>query len=245
MVISYVTQIAIGLASSVIGFLLRYLWDNNIRFLIRDRGVRRFWGFLESSTDVYLPFASENLRGAAVGYGDLAALTEFLSLQRRHFKTARDVVVHTNQARFAEWDNRRKNLVVIGGGKYSQVYRELIAELDPPIHFFDTANESFQDIRDADRSIQYLPKYAQDGSLRYDIGLVAWAPNPFSPDSRVVIVAGSHTYGSLAGMLFLADPKVLRRLSCSDDRRHVVVVGAPVQNNSVTHVEQISNIMVW
>lgn len=236
-------QVAIGALSSGAGFAIRYLWDRKIRSAIKNRSMRRFWGFLDYPTDVYLPFTKEDNRGAAVGYGDLAALTELMSLVRDHFKSTRQVSVQTYQARFDENRNRNKNLIIIGGGKYNRVYREMISALNPPLHFFDTPNQSFQDIRNADRSIRYLPKYSLNGAVSYDIGLIVSAPNPFSSRERVVIVAGSHTYGSLAAMMFLSDPRTLKQLMGND--RFVLVVGSPIKQHSVVRVEQISSLVTW
>jgi hypothetical protein len=152
--------------------------------------------------------------------------------------SARALTVHTQQSEICE--AKSSHLVIIGGGKYNTVYREAVEKLGIPFHFFDTASESFHEIRNAERTTSYQPAHGADGAVSEDVGIVFRGRNPWAPDKYLVIVAGSHTYGSAAAVDFLLSPKHLRQVKGHMNGSFEVVVRATVRAHAIENVRQES-----
>jgi hypothetical protein len=232
-----------AVVAGALGYAAKYARDRLTTVLVRDRILRRAWGFLQRPTHLFLPIANVSRVGAAGGYGDLLAMSRVVTLTNMYFPPGNQLTIHTNQTVFEQVQDQ--NLVILGAGKYNRVYREMIERLNPPLHFFDTATESFQEIRNRDRSIVYSPAYDENGSVVYDIGLIVLARNPLNHNCKVLIAAGSHTYGSAAAIEFLADPKNLREIRANLTQNFLLVVGAAISAHAASRIERISNVLTW
>lgn len=231
-----------ALLGSGVGAALKWSGDRFSHVYIADRALKKCWHFLEDDTHVFLP-VSGSKDGARGGYGDLLAMAQVITLTNRLFKSTRSLTVHADQQDLQRV--KEQNLVVIGGGKHNAVFRALVEELRVPLHFFDTASESFHEIRNRERSIVFTPEYSADGTLAQDLGLAVRCRNPWNKEKWVLIAAGSHTYGSAAVMEFLLRPSVLRELRPHFSGNLEIVVRAAVEQHTPMHVERISTIVTW
>jgi hypothetical protein len=230
-----------GIIGTGAGLAVKYSFNRTQEVFVKARLVKLAWSFLLEKTHVFVPI-SEVPNGAAGGYGDLLALSRLLTLADTYFKN-NQLRVHTDSREFNT--SKMDNLVVIGGGKYNPVFRELVGELNIPLHFFDTATASFREIRNQGRSIVYSPEYSDSGVLTKDIGLAVHARNPNSDNRTIVIVAGSHTYGSVAAMEYLAHQHPLREIKRFLGHNVEVVVSGDVASNNISNIKRVSQIITW
>ena len=233
-----------AIVAGMLGYAAKYTRDRLSATLVRDRLLRRAWGFIQQPTHLFLPLANVSGLGAAGGYGDLLGMARVLTLVNAYFPPGNQLTVHTDQDSFEQV--KGDNIIALGAGRYNRVYRALVEQLNPPLHFFDTETESHREIRTRDRSIVYSPTYAEDGTLVYDIGLLISARSPFNQDRRVLISAGSHTYGSAAAVQFLTEKANLKDIKANlTGSNFLLVVGATISNHTVSRIERISNVFVW
>ncbi len=214
-----------------------------LRSQLLNRAARRTWGFLEEPTHVFVPLIRPDAQGPAAGFGDLLALSSMVEVANRHLSRSSGLKIHGRQEDFEAV--KSEHLVVIGGGRHNVVYRHLIDKLQPPLHFFDTAEESFTDVRDADSSVVYSPKYDADGVVAVDKGILVRAPNPYAPAKRVIIAAGSHTYGSAAAIAYLASKEGMKLYAAHEAVACEVVVEATVDHRSLQAVQRLSPPITW
>lgn len=97
------------------------------------------------------------------------------------------------------------DLLVLGGPKSNQVADVLLKRLAPRLSFTVEGTIIKWAGRDYDGS-------ATGGAVDHDFGYVVRASHPMHPHRRVVIVAGSHTYGTIAAARWLADQGGSHRL---------------------------------
>lgn len=115
-----------------------------------------------------------------------------------------------------------QNLLLLGGPKTNKVTRRMLEKLDGRLPFrVDGVDiiwdgEAFTGEEDGDDVIR-------------DFGFVVRCANPFDPRTRVVIIGGSHTYGTAAGAVWLDRFGSDRRLA--EDL--AVLVEAPVVQGHV------------
>lgn len=237
-------NVLINLIAAGLGYFGRYAMERAFGRFVKDRRVREFWSFLGQPCHVFLPIIRENEVGAAGGFGDLLATSRLIGIANTYYPPADKLVIHTRQSAYASCQD--DNLVVIGGGKYNSIYRDLIDRIDPPLHFFDTATESFQEVRNRESTIIYSPEYAPDGSLVFDIGILVFSASPFVAGRKVLIAAGSHTYGSAIAVQYLSELEGLRDTrEARASRNFMFVVGARVSDTGTGRAQRISNVLTW
>lgn len=97
------------------------------------------------------------------------------------------------------------NLLVLGGPEHNRVTKMLLDQLAPQLPF-TAANNIITwdgDTYEGD---------AVNGTIANDYGYVVRAANPFNSKSRIVIMAGSHTYGTVAAARWLTNEGSSRKL---------------------------------
>ena len=230
------TTLVIGVVGTLFGTLLTRVFDG-YRARTRDRIREQLWGFLREEVHVFLPIGriAEGAQDASAGYGDLLGVARIVSMAGEHF----GIEPRLHPAQVGLGPEREENLIVLGGGKYNPIYRELVAKLQPPLHFFDTATDSFESIRNEHHSIVYSPVYGKDGNLEEDVGFAVRAKNPFNPRKWVVIAAGGRSFGTAAAVKYLTDSDMLKKQAMDLDKNLEIVVGGTVVGASIVNVKQL------
>jgi len=88
------------------------------------------------------------------------------------------------------------DLLVLGGPKTNETARRLLTAMTDSLPFSSGDGKITWDgtVYEGD---------AADGTISRDLGLIIRAPNPFNPSSRVVLLIGWSTYGTLAAARWL------------------------------------------
>jgi len=207
------------------------------------RALRTVWSFLSEDTHVFVSLLRPLKEGAAIGFGDLLSISTIAEIKNRHFSRGGGLHVHTVASEFEKV--KAENLVILGGGRHNSIYRDLVESLRVPLHFFDTATQSFSEIRNTDRSIVYTPTYDDAHVVQKDTGILVRARNPLQSEKTVVIAAGSHSFGTGAAISYMAS-----REGISDLRKHAssnceAVVQCHVVNGTIVDVTRISQVLKW
>lgn len=80
-----------------------------------------------------------------------------------------------------------------------------------------------------------------------DVALAVSAKSPYNPAKRVVIMAGSYTYGCVAAADFLMSPVMLapyRKQLTAGDNFEVVLKGA-VKDHAVSDIQVVSSFLTF
>jgi hypothetical protein len=105
----------------------------------------------------------------------------------------------------ATGDDLENDLLVFGGPKTNAVAEKLLQALAPRLPLTVTGSVITWD------GVPYDGE-AKDEMVYHDYGYVVRAPNPFAAGKRVVVVAGSHTYGTVAAARWLVGDGGARKL---------------------------------
>ena len=245
MVIDWTNAIISAVLGVAAGYGAKALVDTSRRVLIRERRLKLMWGFIQDETHVYITLLDKSGVGAAGGYGDMLALAKILTLADRLF--GKDAKLLVKASPFDEAASKDKNIIIIGGGKYNTAYLAVVDRLNPPLHFFDTPTVSNASIRNNSNSISYTPEYAPDGAVIADLGLAVSASSPYDSRRRIVILAGSHTYGSTSACEFLttAASLALVKKELGSSNNFEVVVRGRVENSAVVDIDPLSKVVTF
>lgn len=226
------------LALTAIGTIFGYGFKSSIDFTIEKlwkmASLRKFWGFLETPTVVFIPTkpASAGEFGPAVGYGTGLALAELQVLGKKIFPKMPELIVTSDFHRLS--DHNDKSVIVLGGGKYNRAYLELINELRPTMHFFDTKDQDFKEIRNEGRTITFNPEYS-NGCVVSDLGLILRSKR-LSSEREVLILAGSYTYGTWGAMKYLSIAKNVRPMLKHIETGFEFVVRCRMDGNNISNL---------
>jgi hypothetical protein len=229
---------------ALVGYVSKYGFDKARQMLVRDRLMIKAWHFLQEPTQILVPLVDATDVGAAGGFGDLLAMADVVTLAKTYFPSAMSLAVQAVQSDSEEY-YLEDNLVVIGGGKYNGVYRDLIGKLAVPLHSFDTAMESLKEMRNKERSIAYSPEYDADGRVTHDVGLLVRARNPYESSKWVVLAAGCHTYGTAAAMQYLTNVETLQDISRHLNHNLEIIVRARIENHAISDIRRVSRRLTW
>ena len=219
------------------------VWQH-FKHRIHARTIHQLFAFTAEPTHIFLPMNSPSDGGFASGYGDLLALTELIGITEKLHGRRSQISVHPGKdhalAQFKE-----HHLISIGGYRHNSVYSTLINHLNPPLHFWHETKFRSREIQNKDGTINFQPRSDRKGNVVSDVGIALRAPNPFNPEKTVLIVAGAHTYGSIAAMKYFCDPSKAREFPSRKGERAVVVVSCEVDTHRISAVRRISNITQW
>lgn len=198
--------------------------------------LEKAWGFLAESTHVFLSLKTENENRIVGGYGDILALADITLLANNLFQMG-NINVHTNPEAFRHVC--RENIIILGGGKYNPIFLKIIDEMNVPLHFFDTPEQSFYEIRDKEKTRRLKPAYDQKGNVTEDVGLLVRAKNCFNEDKKIIIAAGCHTYGTSAAIRYFtnsANAKKIMKKELNNDFE--LIVRCEVREHSIIDISE-------
>ncbi|MEV4516790.1 hypothetical protein AB0K00_48535 [Dactylosporangium sp. NPDC049525] len=108
-------------------------------------------------------------------------------------------------------EERRKNLIVVGGPDVNSVTKDLLARLRCGVTVLQNDNNR-NAVRDLVHGQNYL--VASDATEIRDYGILVKAPSPYQEGRHVIITAGAHGYGCIAaGHLAVTAERHMYRLS--------------------------------
>jgi hypothetical protein len=208
-------DLAINLLAALIGITTGWLTRGATRACFSRRPASKVWGLPRGTTanvivtDVSPPSAGARSI-AMVHPAEFAAATElsyFLSSSLLcHVKK-----VYTSDS-FPD-SVLDENLVVIGGPVNNRVFRTMSERLALPYHFVDRRLVSHT------RGATHTPTSDMKGNLKTDVGLIVVTSNPLDDSSRIILLAGCRTFGSLGAARMLTLPSV-RKLAKLVDKKH-------------------------
>jgi hypothetical protein len=192
--LSWIPDLVVNLAASVIVFLAGYLAALVVRRW-KTRRAKRFWRqFTQKPTVVALSiFRSQFERwetSGLVGAGDVQAL---LAFQRKWATFGGAEFRIESSERLASLPGIRDNLVCIGGPDANPVTRLILDRTNTRVQLL-AGTVTFID---TETGTHFNPRTASDGDGR-DVGFILRTRNPFNADRCVLVVAGSFGDGTQA-----------------------------------------------
>jgi hypothetical protein len=192
----------------------RWLWQ------LRDPKTARIFVADSTTTDT-----GEYVR-PATGIGQVRALAALApSLARAYPEIDFD---RTLMASECTGEMLESDLVVLGGPKNNQVSRDLLAALGDRC---PARQEGSQIIwSDGSGKQRAYSGIVEQGDVKRDVGLVIQCPNPLNKNRTLILVSGSHTYGTVAAARYF-----VQRGRTLPDRRNgsVALVEADVRHGHV------------
>ncbi|MBS9718493.1 hypothetical protein ACFFUT_09120 [Pseudohalocynthiibacter aestuariivivens] len=175
-------------------------------------------------TETYIRFSS--------GLGQiraLAILMPSLSQAYRDIDTQRIMMSDDEIGDRAEQD-----LIILGGPKNNRIAKEILdmAKNEIPVELLEPALKW----KDASSIEEFVPLYEND-DVSTDFGLILRIRNPHNPKKTIVLLAGTHTYGTTAAArYFVTEMNKIRFLFYGD---FVAVVKARVTDRHVSQPELV------
>lgn len=241
-----ISEMLVGAAVAVpVTYMVTSAWEKFRSRVFDLRSARGIFNFTSETTHVFLPLNSPTDGGAASGFGDLLALVELIAVIERLHQTRHQISVYSADDEKNMLRTSQHNVISIGGYKHNRVYRELIDRLEPPYQFWHQTRRAPREIRNKNGTAIFQAQRDDKGNLIRDVGLALRAPSPFDEKKTVIIVAGAHTYGSVAAMKFLCSPQKGRSLVSTKAKRTLVVVGCDVASHAVGAIRPLTEIIEW
>lgn len=179
-----------GLATTAVGFGRRYAFNK--------LPARRLWRYVDASNLTLIIASSAQVNTGkytrpTTGIGQARAMSLIVPSLTRAYSD-----VDLQQVRLSAitpGKDLEADLLVLGGAKTNEITRKLIESI--PNLPFTAPNE-----------VITWDNTAYEGTtvnenVIHDYGYIVRAPNPFDLDRRVVILAGSHTFGTVAAARWL------------------------------------------
>jgi hypothetical protein len=232
-------QVVIGLMTTGIGVAIGWSWRRAVDAL-RLRRAREIWRpFLTGDTLVILAAFEEEFRdfdpSGAVGLGDAMAFAQL----RSFFITLGVPDLPSVFANRDVGEKLRRNLILLGGPHGNSITAEAMSKLQLTLKFSDANGDPV--IYDSVTAGQYKP--AQATSLSgTDLGLIMRAPNPFSPEHQMLLIAGSYGFGTWGGARFLVEDSRKRWRAAAIRHAHFECV---VEVNVTHRTPQSSRVLVY
>jgi hypothetical protein len=209
---SNVTGIIDSLGSDVVSALVGLAVGTGLgvaRWSVAARTpAQRTWRF-KSGQDLVIVIATSGMvdtgayRRAMTGLGQVRALSLLTpSLRKAYPKVDLQMVRLSEEVRDGDLD---RDLLVIGGPKNSTVTKMLLEKLGPQLPFMVTDTAITWD------GVAY-DGLTTSGEVVHDYGYVVRAGHPLHPARRVVIIGGSHTYGTACAARWLVEKGSSRQL---------------------------------
>jgi hypothetical protein len=136
----------------------------------------------------------------ATGIGQVRALALLMPSLRRAYSDLKIRNIYLSSDPLLE--RLESDLICLGSSKNNQVTADVLANLREtcPAHV-----EGSQIVWTDGASTVKFEGTIEDGKVTTDIGLIVRAQNPFKPSRTVIILAGSHTYGTIAAARFFCE----------------------------------------
>lgn len=206
---SFVDQILLGLTTNLLWVLLGAVALLLSRRLFVIHPMRRLWPVADPaqllicvSTSV-ITFTGKYHR-RATGLGQLRALSLIVDSLAKAYKTFdfRNIVMSDEQL-----GNRlERDLILIGGPKNNRIAKHVLG-LQGKVELDETGLRWKLDAESSDFSAEIA-----DGKVKRDFGLLIRSANPFARGSDRIffMVAGIHTFGTIAATRYFVETRRLR-----------------------------------
>lgn len=137
------------------------------------------------------------------GIGQVRALAALMPSLMRAYKDLDVDKIRLSSEPLAS--RRSGDVIAIGGPKNNEVTADFLELLVESTGIEMTNNEIIW------RGDDTFGATVRDGNVVDDVGLLVRARNPYSPAHRVILIAGVHTYGTVAAAEYLVSRKARRR----------------------------------
>jgi len=230
-----------GIIGSILGVLANEIVHTAKR-RVANNTERRFWQFIDQKTAIFISNMGFGRTGVLGGSGDWIATVEIVRTISKHYPKT-NVPIYFPDMNLAKDLNyakhKEENLIVIGGPLYNAVARDILTNIRCPLGF----NIDSYAIESVDGAQKYDP-IIEDGSVKKDVGLIVRAKNPYALERTVIVLAGSHSYGTSAAAQYLLK-KGYKHFVSSKDRNIALVVTASVTDHEVQMPRLISAEIVF
>ncbi len=190
---------------------------------------RRMWMIKEpSSVVISVAHSSQSDTGEyirpATGIGQVRALALLMPSLRRAYANLQIRNIYLSSDPLL--DRVEGDLICLGGTKNNEVTGDVLAQLGEACPLSMEGSRIFWSEEGEDPVL--YEGTIENGRVVKDIGLIVRARNPFRTDRTVVLLAGSHTYGTIAAARFFCEQlhSPFRRWP----RSFAAVVEAPVRD---------------
>lgn len=204
---TFLVSVIANLVAAVLGFWLGWLWQRIHTQRRRARALRFWKKFLGKDFKVVVgrwtgAFQAHEPSGF-VGVGDANALSD-LDTTFENLGIERTLPSYADQLHGDELDT---NLIVIGGPVANPLSHKILEKLKPCLTFGYHDSDDFG-IYDVLEQKYYVPEQDEETQeVQKDYSVVIRAPNPFAPEKRILLIAGSFGFGTWAGVRFVSSPK--------------------------------------
>jgi hypothetical protein len=221
-------NIAGGLATALIGYLIGRLWRTWV-IRRRYRRARRFWQpVVDGHFQIVISrFAVDGFREPTglVGGGDAIA-NRLLGDLFQDIGLERPKSVYVDEPEL----DRNKNLILLGGANANRVVDEALARITPGLSVTDPGPGicmQIEDLQVPEDSAGGRRTYVAEPALDHmtDYGVIIRAHNPFCPDRALVVISGAYGYGTWAGVQVSQRPDFLKRCAELDAENHQAAPG--------------------
>jgi hypothetical protein len=207
-----------NLISVLIGVCLGWLGRTLVK-AIRYRYANHFWkpfvtGDLQVVVGRFFEFASFEQSGF-LGVGEAIGLTEL----RAYFRKLglRDLSI--SYADELTGDALKTNLILIGGPDANSVSKEVLSKIQTAIRFGNPSTHNIA-LHDTLTNKYFVPNLQKDSQekINTDYCGIIRTPNPFTPDKRLLLIAGSFGYGTWAGIRFVTSEQFVKNKVVSKNK---------------------------
>lgn len=167
---------------------------------------RRIWKISEpSSVVISVSHSAASDTGEymrpATGIGQVRALAILMPSLRRAYSDLKISNIYLSSDPLL--DRLESDLICLGGAKNNEVTRDVLSRLGDvcPVSM-DGSRITWSDGPGLDSTYE---GEIVDGKVVADVGVIIRARNPFKTNRTVVVLAGSHTYGTIAAARFFCD----------------------------------------
>lgn len=186
-------SLVVGSLLAVVAGYLRWL-------VLRRLPARRMWRFTGRARIVVVVATSAlvdtgKYQRPTTGLGQVRANALLMPLLNRTFRAADHEGVSFSST--VPGSYLESDLLLVGGARSNEITRRAIESM-PGLPLTAPGNTINWE------GTLYEGRRAE-GTVVRDYGYVVRGPNPFAPDRRIVIVAGSHTFGTVAAARWLAE----------------------------------------
>lgn len=175
---------------------------------LQSRQSRAFWSvFSDAPCQIVMGRHREFTQfeySGFLGVGDAMAMTELQS----HFEGIGLKDVKVSFADRLDGDALKTHLVVLGGPDGNVVAREIVRRVSSTVRFGSPERHEIA-FYDSQTAKTYVPSGTGTDEINDDYGAIFYTSNPFYPERKVMLIAGSFGYGTWAGCRFIASPEFL------------------------------------
>lgn len=210
-----ITNVIIGLATALIGYIVGRLWQRLVDWLPYRRARLFFGPVMKGELQIVTSrFRASSFPDGLVGGGDALALREISTFFNKiGFKRFETVYVDERIL------DRRKNLVLLGGLDTNQVTMDAISLVNTSLTISDPGPGIKMEVHDlaaddicAEGELEGEPPIRKFRATEtVDYGIVIRTRNPFNPRTAIIIIAGAYGYGTWAGSEIIQQDFFLRR----------------------------------